>query len=396
MHNAEFRMQNAAGRQPPLWRIAVCTLSSALIASCSNARPAVQISQSGTGAFEAALATDEAGFAVAWYDTRDGNAEIYFRLLDDKGLPAGAEHRLTESPEASYEASIERLGDTFAVAWYEQAESGRPTAMLGAWSRDGSRKWVTTVGEDARNPVIRADGKTIVCAWIQGEADGHEAVWVSAWDETGQRLRPPARVGPASKNTWNLNLEVRGSDAWVVFDAATSTRTSELFVGRVGAAGVSLERVTRDDGAASKYPDLSIDGEGRVALTWYDMRDGNDEVYLYVGRVSELRGEIDARARRVTTTEGESIGAYVTWNGGRVGLAWSDKTPGAHEIYFQSFGADGMPLESARRLTQTNAWSLVPAVRPWRKGFALAWTEYTPASGEIHEGTGEVAFTVVE
>ena len=133
-----------------------------------------------------------------------------------------------------------------------------------------------------------------------------------------------------------------------------------------------------------------------MALTWYDMRDGNDEVYLYIGRASDLRREIDDRARRITTTEGESIGAYVTWNNGRVGLAWSDKTPGAHEIYFQSFDGAGMPLESARRLTQTRPWSLVPVIRPWRNGFALAWTEYLPASGEPHDGTGEVAFTVVE
>ena len=55
-----------------------------------------------------------------------------------------------------------------------------------------------------------------------------------------------------------------------------------------------------------------------------------------------------------------------------------------------------MPLESVRRVTQTTAWSLVPAIRAWRKGFALAWTEYRPASGEVHDGTGEVAFTVVD
>jgi hypothetical protein len=377
-------------------RFASCIVSCALAVSCSSAATPVQVSQSVTGAYGAALATDEAGFAVAWYDTRDGNPEIYLRLLDDTGRPAGAERRLTQSPEASYEASIERVGDAFVVAWYEQGANGRPTAMLGAWNRDGHREWVTTVHDDSRNPVIRTDGKTIVCAWIHAEADGHEAVWVGAWDESGQQSRAPARVGPASKNTWNLNLDLRGSDAWVVFDAATSTRSSEVFLGRVGPSGINLQRLTRDDGAASKYPDLTVDGEGRVALTWYDMRDGNDEVYLYVGQESELRGELDDRARRITTTEGESVGAYATWNDGRLGLAWSDKTPGAHEIYFQTFDGQGMPLESARRLTRTDAWSLVPAIRPWRKGFALTWTEYLPASEKIHDGTGEVVFTLVE
>jgi hypothetical protein len=204
------------------------------------------------------------------------------------------------------------------------------------------------------------------------------------------------QLGPASKTTWNLNLDLAGSDAWVVFDAETSTRASELFVARVGERGMQLKRVTRDDGATSKYPDLAVDREGRVAMTWYDMRDGNDEVYLFVGGASDLHGEIDGRARRVTTTEAESIGAYVAWNAGRVGLAWSDKDSGAHEVYFQTFDAAGMPSGSVERLTRSETWSLVPAIRPWRKGFALAWTEYRPASTAVHDGTGEVAFTVVE
>jgi hypothetical protein len=373
---------------------ALCILNYALLASCSKARPPIQVSQSGAGAYEAALATDEAGFAVAWYDVRDGNAEIYLRLLDGSGHPTSPERRLTQTPDASYEASLERLGDRFIVAWYEQSTEGRQTAMLGAWTRDGSRTWMKEIAPGSRNPVIRTGEHAIVAAWIQAEVDNTEYVWVGSWSENGDEQGPRTRVGPVSKTTWNLNLDLNGSEAWVVFDAATATRSSELFVARVDASDVQLERVTRDDGAASKYPDVDV-GEGRVALTWYDMRDGNDEVYLFVGRASDFRGELDDRARRITTTEGESIGAYVAWNAGRVGLAWSDKTPGAHEVYFQSFDGAGMPLGAADRLTRSEAWSLVPAIRPWGKGFALAWTEYRPASSEVHDGTGEVAFTLV-
>jgi hypothetical protein len=384
-------------------QLVLCGLSCAL-ASCSSAPTVIQVSQSGKGAYETALAIDEAGFAVAWYDLRDGNAEIYLRLLDGSGHPSSPEHRLTETPDSSYEASLERLGDGFVIAWYEQSTDGRQTAMLGAWTRDGGRKWTQAIAAGSRNPVIRAGNHEIVGAWIQAEADGTENVWVGSWGEDGKELRPPTHVGPASKTTWNLNLALSGTDAWVVFDAATSTRSSELFVARVDASGARLKRVTRDDGATSKYPDIAFDDQGRVALTWYDMRDGNDEVYLFVGRVSDLQSELesdrqselDDRARRVTNTEGESIGAYVAWNAGHVGLAWSDKTAGAHEVYFQSFDDAGMPSGSIERLTRTEAWSLVPAMRPWRQGFALAWTEYRPASSEIHDGTGEVAFTLVE
>jgi hypothetical protein len=351
---------------------------------------------SNAGAYEVSLAADGGGFAVAWYDTRDGNAEIYLRLIDENGQLSGPERRLTETPDASYEASVERLGGSLVVAWYEQTMEGQQTAMLGAWNRDGTRKWVHTIAPSSRNPVIRANERSVVVAWIQADDEGREAVWVGTWSEDGQEQGTRTEVGPASKTTWNLNLDLDGSDAWVVFDAERSTRASELFLGRVDATGAHVERLTRDDGAESKDPDLRIGDQGRVALTWHDRRDGNDEVYLFVTGKSDLHGDIDDRARRVTTTPGESFGAYGTWNRNRLGLAWSDKTPGTHEIYLQTFDGAGMPLESIRRVTKSDPWSLVPSVQPWREGFALAWTEYQPASSQIHDGTGVVEFAQVE
>jgi hypothetical protein len=349
------------------------------------------------GAYEPALVTDASGFAVAWYDTRDGNAEIYLRLLDENGNPSSAERRLTETVELSYEPSLERFDDSFAIAWYEQTSDGRQTAMLGVWNRDGSQKWTQAIAPSSRNPVIVSDGRAIIAAWIQMDTDATESVFLGTWDQDGHESRARARVGPVSKTTWSLNLAVDRSGAWIVFDAATSTRASELFLGRADGSGVHLERLTRDDGAESKFPDLKISDEGRVALTWYDMRDGNDEVYLFVGGESDLHGEIDDRSRRISVTDGESIGAYLAWNGEEIGLAWSDKTPGVHDVFFERFDRTGAPLGAEQRITRTTTtWSLVPAIRRWRKGFALAWTEYQPTSSQIHEGTGEVMFTVVE
>jgi hypothetical protein len=183
---------------------------------------------------------------------------------------------------------------------------------------------------------------------------------------------------------------------WVVFDAATATGASELFLGRVDSAGARVERLTRDDGAESTFPDLKIADDGHIALSWYDMRDGNDEVYIFVASQSDVRGEIDTRAHRVTMTDGESIGAYLAWNGEEVGLAWSDKSPGVHDIFFQPFDRTGSPIVAEERITRTRTWSLVPAIRSWRTGFALVWTEYEPTSSQIHEGIGEVMLTAVE
>ena len=227
---------------------------------------------------------------------------------------------------------------------------GRQTAMLGAWNRDGSRKWAPCdrPGVQESRDRYRSDARSSLpgfspsrmapkpCGSVRGvEAERRRRARTRGWScleehlESQSRCRWIGRLGRVRRR-----------------DLDSLERTVPGPRGRGGRAPRSPDARRR---AASKYPDLKIgDRQGRVALTWYDMRDGNDEVYLFVAGHSELRGEIDGRARRVTTTEGESIGAYVAWNGERVGLAWSDKTPGQHEIYFQSFDGAGQPL-SVRR-----------------------------------------------
>ena len=353
-----------------------------------------QISNSRAGAYESALEAVPGGLVAAWYDTRDGNGEIYLRSIDAQGGPAGPEIRLTESPEESYEPSLAAAGDAIAVAWYDKALDGTLTGYVGVWNLEGDRRWTAALPSHSRNPVICADEQAIVVSWIQKEADGSEAVWLGTWDHAGTPIGVPHQLGPAHRTTWNLNAALDADRvAWVVFDAVAGTQASELFLAQAGAGEPSLMRLTADDGFESKYPDIAL-RDGRVALTWFDAKDGNTEVYLFAGTPADMRSGLDTRARRVTTTAGESIGAYLAWNGERIGLAWSDETHGQHEVYFQPFDAAGNPLAEASRLTRNRTSSLIPAIEPWRDGFALAWTEYTPV-GEGHGGRSEIAFVVV-
>jgi hypothetical protein len=364
----------------------------ALVVAIGCSSGPIQVSNSTSG-FETALAPFADGFAVAWYDQRDGNAEIYMRLLDAEGQPAGPERRLTRSSEDSYEASIEQFGDGLAIAWYEQSGQGLQTAKLGLWSRDGTNRWVHSFRRSTRNPVVQANAKGLFCAWVQAEADGGEAVFAGWWDGSGKPQSAPVRLGPASKTTWNLNAAIDGTGVgWVVYDAEVETSASEVYIARADGFATGAVRLTMDDNAPSKYPDLSIAADGRAALSWQDERDGNVEVYLITGSPTDLTGEIDKRSRRVTNTSGESSGAYLSWNGDRLGLVWSDKTPGQHEVHFASLDATGMMREPERRITNTSAWSLVRAIRPDGAGFALSWSEYVPPSVQVHAATSEVFF----
>ena len=108
-----------------------------------------------------------------------------------------------------------------------------------------------------------------------------------------------------------------------------------------------------------------------------------------------MTSEIDGRAQRVPDTRGESIGAYLAWNGTRIGLAWCDDTVGQHEIHFQAFDRRGRALTASRRVTDNSMSSLIPAIVRWRDGFALAWSEFVPATPGGHGGRSEIAFALV-
>lgn len=362
--------------------------------------PPRQISNSGYGAYEVSLARIASGFAAAWYDTRDGHPAIYARLLDSHGVPAGPEIRLTGEGDTAYEADITAAGDELVVAWYGRTPNGGNAARFGMWNHDGTERWVKTLSTEnrrGRNPVVRASRNQIFCAWLESDAEGNTDVWASWFNFDGVPLSPPRRVAPAGRTTWNLNATLDdGGNAWIAFDATVGTRSDELFLVRVDMTTSQVTRLTADDGFDSKYPDLAF-GDGRVALTWFDERDGNEEVYLLIAPRGELRNGLERRARRVTRTRGESIGAYVAWNGRRFGLSWCDATAGQHDVYFQSFEPGGQALHQPRRLTRNPTSSLVPAIRPAGDGFALAWNEYSPPPRGVHAdgGRSEIVFALV-
>lgn len=371
----------------------------ALLAACEQGPR--QISRSGYGAFETSLATWENGLAVAWYDMRDGNAEIYARFLDAAGGDLDTEWRLTTTAEQSYEADIAALDEsTLVIAWYEKTPGGSMRAQLGAWGRDRSQLWrrpLDAPGFHSRNPIVRPFGGALFAAWIAGADDGAEYVYGGWFERDGQARGEAVRLGRAGPTTWNLNGAVSAAGvAVVVFDALVDTRAEELYLATLADGAPTLERITADDDAASKYPDIAL-REDAAALTWFDERDGNREVYLAVLPLAEMPVGLERHARRITDTPGQSIGAYLSWNGERLGLSWSDDSDGNYDAFFQSFDRLGRPIVAPLRVSKSSSHALVPAIRPWRDGFALAWDEVTFGRDGAHDTDtrGEVVFTFV-
>lgn len=386
----------AAGR-PVKGGLLIAAWSALLLVGCA-ASPEVHVSETPAGAFEASLAPIQNGFVAAWYDTRSGHGEIYARRLGADGKPVAPERRLTTGTADAVEADVAPLRDGFAVGWYEKSRNGGLTAKIGAWSPDGTSRWVQTLSTRGRNTLVRTSGGLVFAAWIEDEPDDRAGVWVT-WRRTDNvELIPPRRVAEASSVTWNLNAVIDpdaspgNPRAWMVFDAKVNTRAEEIFLVETTEDVDRVVRITPDDGARSKYPDVAL-SQGRAALTWFDMKDGNEEVYLMIGERSAYLSGRPPAWKRITSTSGHSIGAYIAWNGTRFGLVWCDNTPGNQEIYFQSFDRDGSTNSDVQRVTSTPAQSGIPAIKPAPGGFALLWNEYEAPPGDSH-GTNHASHVV--
>ena len=387
-------------------RLVVATALTVVAAGCGSPRIG-EVTGTYGQAWEPSLTTFGDGLAVAWYDTRDGHGELYEQALDADARPHGEPVRLTTGRRDAYEPDIHAVegtgtGDGFVIGWYEKGDKETFEPRLGFWSRNGAARWIKTLAPRGRNTVARVHGDLVFAAWVDDEVDPTAGVWTGWWNLHGETVVAPRRIADAGKTTYNLNAALSAGDgghgvplAFVVFDATVRTKAEELYVAEDDGARAQVTRLTPDDGFASTYPDLALSGS-RTALTWFDAKDGNEEVYLSVGTLQALMIRPDGlTGSRITNTKGHSIGAYTAWNGERLGLAWCDDTEAQPEVYFAEFDAAGTRRGKVQRLSNTLADSLIPSIRPWRFGFAVTWNEYQGTRGHDGQGRSQVLLKLV-
>jgi hypothetical protein len=363
--------------------LAACCCACAVLAGCDRPRP---LSPPGQKAYELSLATDGHHLVAAWNGGESGNA-IWIRLIDDAGKPTGTSIPLTDGKRDAYEPDIQLLEGDLLVAWYEKdAATGALTARLGRFTLTGQPRWqvaLSSPGSKGRNAVVRVHGGQALVAWIEATGGAEPAVWTAGVAADGAFVQPPQRRATVSAETWNLNAAVDAAGRlYVVYDAWLGSRAKELHLLTVEGESATDHMLSGDDGHDSVYPDIALSGE-HAALTWFDTRDGNSEVYLSVGDLAGV-STLESRGVRITHTPGASIGAYVAWNGQRLGLAWCDDIAGQSEVFIQRFSASGTASATAHRVTRNPTQSSIPAIQPWQDGFALAWNEYQAENAEGH------------
>jgi hypothetical protein len=123
---------------------------------------------------------------VVWYDQRDGNREIYYKRSTDGGVSWGADTRLTNNSADSYNPSVSVSGQVVHVVWWDSRDGNneiyykRSTDAGISWGADTR---LTNNSAISVSPSVSVSGQVVHIVWYDNR-DGNNEIYYKR-DPTG-------------------------------------------------------------------------------------------------------------------------------------------------------------------------------------------------------------------
>jgi len=276
-------------------------------------------------------------YGLAWRDTRDGNAEIYFCRLDAAGNKIGEDRRITYAPELSSTPSLVWTGKEYGVAWHDERDENREIyfARLHPSGKKISSDIRVTV-DDALSeyPSLVWTGERFAMSW-HDERDGNSEIYLARLDPLGTKDGSDIRITNDGAASEYPSLIWAGSGYGVVWHDnrdATSDGNWEIYFTRLLPSGTKIASDLRltNDTAISSYPSLVWTGS-EYGVAWHDHRFGDWEVYHAIVNPAGVKVSGDIQVSSATSG---SYAPSLVWTGSEYGAAWHDDRDGTFDIYF--------------------------------------------------------------
>ncbi len=283
-------------------------------------------------------------YGVAWQERRDGDYEIYFRLLDASGQTVVTPPvQLSNAPGFSVNTDMAWTGSRFVVVWQDEREGifnlyGRLVGLDGVPSGSAEVPLLTLNNFPNEAPSVAASSQGIGVAWAHGDALAHFIQFrVFDFELNGSsdvvELTDGVTEAVYPTVVWNEDSYVI---AW--FDrTATPAGIYGAVVEPSGEVRVPATLISSTpSGRHSRYPAMRALGD-RVLLVFSDDRDGGD--YELYGRMLSDNLEPLTEPLRITNEPGDSINPRLSFGpDGNVGILFRDDRDGAQHVFFTRLG----------------------------------------------------------
>ncbi len=210
---------------------------------------------------------------VVWYDSRDGESQIYYKQSLDGGDTWQDDIQLVADGTRREHPAIAASGSMVHVAWHEHRNAG--IYVVTARSLDGGTTWEepVTITDTAKSahPSIAAAGDRVQLVHHENASGYTEIEHVMSADR-GATWSAPTQISDSPYESWVGNVTTSGNEvivSWVDYRDANE----EEYTRRSGDGGVTWGAITRvsDDPADSWAPSVAMSGDATHHL-WFDRR----------------------------------------------------------------------------------------------------------------------------
>jgi hypothetical protein len=156
----------------------------------------VQLTNDPFNSFNPAVSGSGQLIHVVWQESRDGNLEIYYKRSADEGINWGPDTRLSNNPDSSYDPVIAVSGLIVNVVWVDTRNGN--TEIYNKHSTDGGLSWgadtrLTNNIDSSWNPSVTASGLNVQLIW-QDKRDGNWEVYYKHSTDGGINWSPDLRL----------------------------------------------------------------------------------------------------------------------------------------------------------------------------------------------------------
>lgn len=320
---------------------------------------------------------------VAWYDSRDGNEEIYYKRSTDGGATWGSNTRITNDPAASEFPSLSLNGSVVHLFWGD-TRNGEDEIYYKR-SADAGVTWTDDIRLTndiyyGSYPSSAVSGDVVHVAW-EDARDGNIEIYYKRSDDGGLTWGDDVRLTNDDADSENPSVAISGDYVHVVWNDKRHGET-ETYYKRSTDGGVTWESDVRltNDPAHSNLASVGAQGAD-VHVVWYDERDGNREIYY---KHSSDNGATWSADVRITNNAGDSNNPSVTASGSLVHLLWHNEIDDNYEIFYRRSTDGGTTWESETQLTDAAGKSARPSLTLSGESIHIVWYDERDGNSEIY------------
>jgi hypothetical protein len=320
---------------------------------------------------------------AVWYDNRDGNFEIYYKRSPDQGISWGADTRLTNNADTSWFASLAVSGSEVDVVWMDDRDGN--FEIYYKHSTDGGLTWsgdirLTNNNAISQFPSVTISGSVVNVIW-QDSRDGNTEIYNKRSPDGGISWGSDTRLTNNSAGSIFASVSSSGSIVNVLWEEYRDGN-AEIYNKHSSDGGLSWSADTRltNNPAESFSPSAWVSGSD-VHVVWYDVRDGNAEVYYKHSPDGGLSWGTDTR---LTNNSAGSYHSSITTSGSNVHVVWYDERDGNREIYYKLSTDGGVSWGTDTRLTNNSSESSHSSVAISGQVVNVIWQDVRDGNWEIY------------